>query len=503
MADDRDIESMMREVEETNTACMEAMGVVNASRAKRGEPAIDWRRQAPRLDPKDPSCAAPTEATVLGAVMILGRKNLPTEAAGLSVECFTQKPYAYIWQWIEDCLTEGLDCDEVTVWDRIIKDPQKPEGISFHFHCLTATCPSVVNLGHWASILINESVGKRKEIRIHEIMSSDLDPDIKAAEMQRLLMESAPKSDSIKHVKTLLSPWLTEFEAEKMDPEAGVAAKTGIPCVDKKTKLKAGEMTILAARPGMGKSALAGNIAAHCAKHGDVAMFSLEMTSTAVITRLVTSTAMMHLGGKIKDHQWGRITNSLAKVRNLGLWLDDRAGLSVSEMRAALMRVPKTRLIVVDYLGLMAEDKKSQRHDLAVGGNARDLRALAKDLGAHVIVLCQLNRKVEDRDPPVPGLADLRDSGNLEEHADNVWFIYRPAYYDEKADNTAQILIEKQRHGEPHLRIEAKWDGPTQRFYDEETKYGEPEERIDTHSGNITRGPSRDWAKAAAGEKEE
>jgi replicative DNA helicase len=435
---------------------------------------------------------APTEATVLGAVMILGRKKLPAEVSQLSVECFTEPQYAYVWQEIESCLADGLDCDEVTVWDRIAKDQDKTAGITYDFHCLTAMCPSTVNLDHWAKILAMEGEERTLSARTAEVMANrDMDAATKAAEVQRLLMGAKPKANEIRRVKDLMAPWFVEFEREKSDPDRGVVAKTGIPTLDKKTKLKAGEMTIIAGRPGMGKSAIAGNVAAYCAKrnNGDVAMFSLEMTSSAVISRLVTSAAGMNIGHEIRDHEWAKIQEAASKISGMSLWIDDRPGMSAHEIRAALMRVPKTRLIVVDYIGLMAKDKRAERHDIAIGELAKDLRALAKDFEAHAIVLCQLNRKVEDRPVPIPALGDLRDSGNLEEHADNVWFVYRQGYYDrrkdEKApDRDAQIIIAKQRHGEVGI-ADISWDGATQRFFDSETRRDE----------------AHDWQRAAAGDR--
>jgi len=503
MDDERDIESMMAQVEETVALCDGSADAINTSRVKRGAAPIDWLGvENPKLDKNSPVAKAPTEATVLGAIMILGQKKIPAEVHELGVECFTQQPYAYVWSMIEDCLAEGLDCDEVTVWDRIAKDADRPAGIESNFHCLTAICPSVVNLDRWVAGLVAEAEGKRQQLQLENIMGNkDLDAETKAAEVQRLLMGVKPKSGSIRRVKDLLPTWLNDFQAEQVDPEHGIVAKTGIPSIDHKTKLKAGEMTIIAGRPGMGKSALAGNIAAYCAVRagGDVALFSLEMTASAVITRLVTASARINLGGKILDHQWGRIIESADGISSMSLWVDERSSLDVSDMRSALMRVPNTKLIVVDYLGLLNEDKRAPRHDLAVGWNVKEVRALAKDFGAHAIVLCQLNRKVEERKPPIPQLSDLRDSGNIEEHADNVWFVYRPGYYDSKTpDNEATIIVDKQRHGEKS-RVEIGWDGATQRFFDVDTQHTDEPPQRPLFLVPSAKSDAHDWKQAAAG----
>ena len=282
-----------------------------------------------------------------------------------------------------------------------------------------------------------------------------------------------------------LKAWYMNFEAEQKDPDAGRIAVTSLGDLDIKTKLRAGEMTIIAGRPGMGKSVLAVQVAMACARRGDnVALFSLEMSREQLVSRMISSEARVNLRHPVGPSQFSKIAEACNTLNQWPLWIDDRAGINLRQMRAALIQIPKPKLIVVDYIGLMAEDKSASRHDIAVGDNAKGIRALAKDFGAHSLALCQLNRKVEERKPPRPQLSDLRDSGNLEEHADNVWMIYREGYYDHNADDTtAEIQIEKQRQGSRGV-VKVGWQGKFQTFV------------------NLVR-EHHDWQRAASGEEDE
>jgi replicative DNA helicase len=159
------------------------------------------------------------------------------------------------------------------------------------------------------------------------------------------------------------------------------------------------------------------------------------------------------------------LMDAIDKTHHLDLWIDDRAGIGVSQIRQSLMRLPRVRMVVVDYLQLVATSADIERHDLRVGAITKALKAIAKDLGCHVIALSQLNRRVEERRPPRPQVSDLRDSGNIEEDADNVLMLYRPAYYDARADETeAEIIIGKQRNG-PTGAVTVGWSSDRQMFY--------------------------------------
>jgi replicative DNA helicase len=317
-----------------------------------------------------------------------------------------------------------------------------------------------------------------------DVLLANIEREIEESRARRGAATATTKAgQTICSMSDALKAWLMAFEAEQKDPDVGRISITGIPDLDAKTKMRAGEITVIAARPGMGKSALAGNIAAANAKRGvNVAVFSLEMSREQLTTRMVSSEGRVNMQGNLGAVQWDKIVRACESLSKFHVWIDDRSAISASQMRKALLTIPAPKLIVVDYLGLMPDGKSAQRHDIAVGDNVKEIRALAKDFGAHAILLCQLSRKVEERKPPRPQLSDLRDSGNIEEHADNVWMIYREGYYDhEIPDTTAEIQIEKQRQGARGI-AKVAWRGEYQTF------------------SGLAHEP-HDWKQAAAGDK--
>jgi replicative DNA helicase len=218
----------------------------------------------------------------------------------------------------------------------------------------------------------------------------------------------------------------------------------------------------------MGKSALAGNIAAECAKDvtkGATCLFSLEMSAVSLVRRLVAARSKIPSKRMVARIGDPGLMNAIEKTHHLDLWVDDRSGIGPAQIRQALLRLPKVRLVIVDYLQLVATDASIERHDLRLGAITKGLKSIAKDFNCHVIALSQLNRRVEERRPPVPMVSDLRDSGNLEEDADNVWMLYRAGYYDQGADSTeADLIIGKARNG-PTGTIRIGWNKDRQQFY--------------------------------------
>jgi replicative DNA helicase len=242
---------------------------------------------------------------------------------------------------------------------------------------------------------------------------------------------------------------------------------TGVPTgffdLDRLTSgFQAGDMVVLAARPSMGKTALAINIAEHVALHEElpVAVFSMEMGASQLAVRIVGSIGridQMHLRtGKLTDDEWPRLTEAIEKLRNVSLHIDETPGLTVSELRANARRLArqcggKLGLIVVDYLQLMSvsSSMSEENRATAVGEISRGLKMLAKELQCPVMALSQLSRGVESRTDKRPMMSDLRESGAIEQDADVIMFIYRDDYYnkDSKEPGVAEIIISKQRNG--------------------------------------------------------
>jgi replicative DNA helicase len=265
---------------------------------------------------------------------------------------------------------------------------------------------------------------------------------------------------------------------------------TGIPTgfteFDKMTGgLQPGELVIIAARPSMGKTALALNMARNAAfDHGKkVAVFSLEMTTRALIVRLLSAEARVdfsHLRrGYLPMDDFHRLTSAGDRLSNANIWIDDGADASILEMKAKSRRLYADQgldLVIVDYLQLAHSDKRTDRKDLEIADISKGLKALAKELHIPVVALSQLNRGPEQRDPDKrrPMLGDLRESGAIEQDADVIAFIYRDEVYNKdnlEKRGIAEINIEKQRNG-PTGRVELQFEARFARFNDLATDEG-------------------------------
>jgi replicative DNA helicase len=254
--------------------------------------------------------------------------------------------------------------------------------------------------------------------------------------------------DSIKMVERL-------FERKTMI----TGVPTGFKDLDAKTAgLQPADLIIVAARPGMGKTAFSLNIASHAAFTGyGVAIFSLEMAKEQLALRLLCSEARVDNSrvrtGYLSDRDFPKLATAAGRLHDALIFIDDTPAISILELRAKARRIARDRdkrlgLIIVDYLQLMRGTGAAQNREQEISEISRSLKALAKELNVPVLAISQLNRRVEDRNDKTPQLSDLRESGAIEQDADVIAFIYREAAYNPKSDdNTATITIAKQRNG--------------------------------------------------------
>ena len=246
------------------------------------------------------------------------------------------------------------------------------------------------------------------------------------------------------------------------NPQDVTGVRTGFYDFDKMTAgFQPGDLIVLAARPSMGKTALAINIAEHVAlyEHLPVAVFSMEMGAAQLAVRIVGSIGRInqsHLrNGRLTDGEWPRLTEAIEKLRNIPLHIDESAGLTSTELRASARRLArqcgKLGLIVVDYLQLMGGGTGNEENRATeLGEISRGLKMLAKELQCPVLALSQLNRSVETRTDKRPMMSDLRESGAIEQDADIIMFIYRDDYYHKENSTepgVAELIIAKQRNG--------------------------------------------------------
>ena len=261
---------------------------------------------------------------------------------------------------------------------------------------------------------------------------------------------------------------------------------TGLSAVDQKiTGLNKSDLILLAARPGMGKTSFALNIALNVAKSTQktVAVFSLEMSREQLAMRLLSSEALVENNrlktGSLRETDWEKIAGAATVLNKVDIRIDDNPMLSVADMNAKCRRLDGLGLVVIDYLQLMTSAGKSgggESRQQVVSDMSRMLKIMAKELNVPVICLSQLSRANEKRDDKRPMLSDLRESGAIEQDADIVLFLYRDDYYNEDSEkhNIAECIVAKNRHGETG-KVELRWMPEYTQFSTLDTRYDDDE----------------------------
>jgi replicative DNA helicase len=271
----------------------------------------------------------------------------------------------------------------------------------------------------------------------------------------------------------------TTYEHIKELSERGgetTGVPTGFPDLDRLTAgFHPGQLVILAARPSMGKTALALNLSLNAARAGHtVAFFSMEMSPEALASRLITAYGFFDADrirrGRIQSDEWDRLFDTFTQLESLPICIDDTPAVSLAQLRVRCRRLQVQRslsMVIVDYLQLMKPPERIDSREQQIAAMSRGLKQLSRDLGVPVVALSQLNRALESRSGAKrrPMLSDLRESGAIEQDADLVMFIHREAVYDDSADETAaELIIGKQRNG-PTGVVNLSWQGHNASFY--------------------------------------
>ena len=311
---------------------------------------------------------------------------------------------------------------------------------------------------------------------------------LEAAEKRIFSIRRGTTNDSLEPVRTIMvSVYDRLLELiDKGDDISGIS--TGLKDLDKFISgLNKSDLMILAARPGMGKTSLALNIALNVAKKypkRTVAFFSLEMSKQQLVTRLLATQSFVDnkklTTGKISDDEWPKVSLASAALSKTDLRVDDNPSITVAEMNAKCRRIDDLALVVIDYLQLMTgtgnkANYGGENRQQVVSDISRSLKIMAKELDVPVLCLSQLSRSNESRQDKRPMISDLRESGAIEQDADEVIFIYRDDYYnkDTEKQNVAECIIAKNRHGETGT-VELQWLPQFTSFADREWRYDEP-----------------------------
>ena len=434
--------------------------------------AMGWASPDPEMASlRVPPHSTEAESSVLGGLLL---DNGAWDRVGdlLHASDFYRFEHRLIWEAIYDLVNQSKPADVVTVYEQLQNQGKGSEvGGLAYLNALAQYVPSAANIRRYAEIVRERAVLRKLIAASDEIATSAFNPsgrnvaevlDMAEQRVFQIGEESSRMKQGFQSMNTLVVDLLDRVQEMADNPNDITGVPTGFIDLDRMTSgLQAGDLVVLAARPSMGKTAFAINIAEHVALNEGlpVAVFSMEMAANQLAVRIVGSIGRIHQGrlrtGKLNDDEWPRLTEAIERLGSVSLHIDETAGLTPSELRANARRLARTcgklGLIVVDYLQLMSGSKSDgENRATELGEISRGLKMLAKELQCPVIALSQLNRSVEQRTDKRPMMSDLRESGAIEQDADIIMFIYRDEYYTKeqcKEPGVAEIIIGKQRNG--------------------------------------------------------
>lgn len=437
------------------------------------------------------------EQAVLGAVI------LDNNALDDVVEILGDSKYFYvashrvIYSAMLDLFNIGKSVDFVTLLEVLKRDRQFDDTTGkTYLMDLAQNCPSISNASEYAKI-----VREKYDIRRLINASRDIIDEASAGENEpKVLIDAAEQKifdirrDNTQGLEALSKVVLREFDRlDALNSNADDLLKpipSGIGDLDRViTGLNRSDLILLAARPGMGKTSFALNIARYASSTAKktVAFFSLEMTKEQLASRLLSTEALVQgtklRTGKLSDEEWVRIVSAGDVLSKCDFYLDDTPGITVAEIKSKLRRLKNIDLVVIDYLQLMTSGRRIDNRVQEVSEITRNLKILAKEINVPVICLSQLNRAAESRQDHRPMLSDLRESGSIEQDADIILFLYRDGYYaksggdDENEpagpatdENSGECIVAKNRHGET-TTVKLHWQGEFMRFTSVERNY--------------------------------
>ena len=325
------------------------------------------------------------------------------------------------------------------------------------------------------TVLVQEGIGEAAAI-------------LEAAEQKIYAVRRGQSAQDMVPLRMVLPDVLDRLNEMSESESRLPGLSTGLSAVDRKISgLNKSDLILLAARPGMGKTSMALNVALSAAKNSGktVAIFSLEMSREQLVTRLIAAEGLVEnqrlTTGNLRESDWQRIAEAASNLSRMDIRIDDNPLLTAADMNAKCRRLDNLGLVVIDYLQLMTsaggKGYSGENRQQAVSDISRMLKIMAKELQVPVLCLSQLSRANEKRDNKRPMLSDLRESGAIEQDADIVMFLYRDDYYnkDSEKHNIAECIVAKNRHGETG-KVELRWMPEYTAFGTLENRYGDDEE---------------------------
>lgn len=428
------------------------------------------------------------EQALLGS-LIINPECFDRVGGMITVDDFYLEEHKHIYSALMKMFSQSKMIDTVTLVNTLVEEGDRDEAGGIQYISLIAnSVPSVSNVRDYARIVKDKSV-LRHLIGICDDISTDAYEEgapvktiVDSAEQKIFDISHNNESKDFRHIRDILQNVYQEIETLAETGGAVTGVKTGFSGLDKMLiQMGKGDLVIVGARPGMGKTSFALNIATNVAKFSKkaVAIFSLEMSGEQLVTRLLSSEALVDSSrlrtGQLKTEDWDNIAGVISTLSGCDIYIDDTSAITSAEMKSKLRRISNLGLVVIDYIGLMQSTANTDNRAQQVGEISRNLKIMAKDFGIPIVCCAQLNRGTESRagDAKKPTLADLRDSGSIEQDADIVLFLYRDEYYkdisgsdNQGADNsanTAEVIIAKNRHGSVG-NVKMGWIGQFTKF---------------------------------------
>ena len=438
---------------------------------------------------KQPPQSLEAEQAVLGSILIDSR--CVADIVGIvSPEDFYLKQNREIFETIYTMFNFSQTIDPVTVLNKMKELGVYQDNSRDYILQLMEITPTAANAARYANIVREKAMLRglaQAATDISETVYSEVGTAsemLESAEKKIYGLRKGERNDSLEHIGTVLHKVFDHLTELSQSDSAIPGLSSGLRDLDTKINgLNKSDLLLVAARPAMGKSAFALNIAVNVAKkyNKTVAIFNLEMSREQLAMRLLASESFIEMQklatGKLNEEEWGKLCMASAALSQTDIRIDDNPSVTVADINAKCRRLDNLGLVVIDYLQLMQGSgygKNSENRVTVVGEISRSLKIMAKELNVPVVCLSQLSRAVESRTDKRPILSDLRESGAIEQDADSVMFLYRDEYYNENTEDKglAECIVAKNRHGETGT-VKLQWFGPYQTFSDREWKHAE------------------------------
>ena len=437
---------------------------------------------------KNLPCALEAEQSVLGSILID-----PNCFADLTeiihADDFYLDEHGEIFYAMQDLFAKSREIDLVTLIDTLVsRGVYNEEESKKYIKVIAETVPSAANVLDYAKIvreksLLRSLIGAADEIRETAFSAQgDVKDIIDSAEAKVFSIAQGSESKGFVHIREAISRTYERLDLLARDKDAASGTPTGFSALDRTiVGLGEGDLVLVGARPGMGKTSFVMNIATNIAKSSqkNVCVFSLEMSAEQLASRMLSSEALVDSyairSGNLSTDQYKKLADAAADLSESNILIDDTTGITVTRMKAKLRRVKNLGLVVVDYLQLMQGERNGDNRVLEVGDISRGLKILAKELKIPVICCAQLSRGPESRTDKRPMLSDLRDSGAIEQDADIVLFLYRDEYYKAPGDgeqSIAECIVAKNRHGSTGT-VKLGWIGQFTKFITQDLDHEE------------------------------